>query len=111
MTCWPTYVRSPAHERTLETELVGYPPDATLEGRFVAAICPQCGGWTMFHGEPKRDDVRSEVRDEYVFGNLIVFWRNPLSLGHACMQADKRAEHRTCGYETPEYGEGWHGFP
>lgn len=88
--------------RGFEMEYVGMPFDRDLVGRFVAAICPHCGGWTMFHGEPTRDDVRTEIRNEYVRGNLIVFWRSAASLGPACLQADAPAKQRTCGDAASE---------
>lgn len=67
-----------------------------LNGRFVASVCPQCGGWTMFHAEPTRSDVKDETEAERRHGNLIVYFKNPISLGPACNQAERRVAVRTC---------------
>jgi len=57
--------------------------DAKRDEKYVAAICPGCGGWTMYCS-PDSDSAKDWIRREYVCGSLIVFWKNPDSLGVAC---------------------------
>ncbi len=89
--------RSPNVERPLFTEIVGPPHEDALKGRYVAAICPRCGGWTMMHGDPLGSAGKEWMMREYAHDQLIVYWRNPVSLGLACPQSERRNSERTCG--------------
>lgn len=84
------------HNREMRGTYLGPPQDHVLVGRYVAAICPVCGGWTMMHADPTSAKAKEWARNEYVLGNLIVYWRNPISLSIACPQSDRRASERTC---------------
>lgn len=99
MTTWPRYSSSPNVERPLATEIIGPPRDEELHGRFVAAICPRCGGWTMMHGDPTGTTGKEWMRRCYVIGELIVYWRNPVSLGPHCPDVENLPDERTCDRE------------
>ncbi|MGN6107455.1 MAG: hypothetical protein ACTHU0_20265, partial [Kofleriaceae bacterium] len=83
-------------ERPIE-QLVVMPPRAELlKGRYVAAICRGCGGWTMMHGDPTSETAGEWMRSCYADGEQIVYWRNPTSLGPGCPEAERRPRDRTC---------------
>lgn len=84
------------HTRSVSATALGSNSDEQLKGRLVAAICANCGGWTMVHGEASSRTAREWARRAYVSGDMIVFWRNTAGLGPTCPQSEKPPRERTC---------------
>lgn len=69
---------------------------ATETGSVVAAFCPRCGGWTMFHARPTSDTAIEWMKMAYVCGDLVSAVSPTAQLGPACPQVDILLEERTC---------------
>lgn len=63
----------------------------------VAAFCPKCGGWTMWHGEPDGERAKAWVADAITEGETVRYVKDGEPFGTACPQADAKVETRTCG--------------
>lgn len=77
------------------------PPPVAATTPMIAAFCPDCGGWTMFHGNAASETAKEWVRIAYVVGDLVMKIRSGVSLGPACpnglLDVPLPRGERTCG--------------